>query len=130
MVALCEELGLASINRGPLAMGLLTGKYKADSRLADNDVRGENAPSWMRYFVDGKPNPAWLEKIDAVRAVLTGSGRTLAQGALAWFWARSDHTIPIPGFKSVAQVEENCKAMQFGPLTADQVREIDGILGR
>jgi aryl-alcohol dehydrogenase-like predicted oxidoreductase len=27
MVALCEELNLAGINRGPLAMGLLTGKY-------------------------------------------------------------------------------------------------------
>jgi hypothetical protein len=30
----------------------------------------------------------------------------------------------------VAQVEENCKAMDFGPLTRGQMEEIDRILGR
>ena len=54
MMAVCEGPDLASISRGPLAMGLLPGKYKADSRLAGDDVRGENAPSWMQYF---KENP-------------------------------------------------------------------------
>lgn len=130
MVALCEVLELASINRGPLAMGLLTGKYTAQSRLADNDVRGEKSPPWMRYFQDGKPSPVWLGKVEAIREVLTSGGRTLAQGALAWFWARSPQTIPIPGFKTVTQVEENSKALALGPLTADQVRVIDTILER
>ena len=62
--------------------------------------------------------------------VLTSNGRTLAQGALAWIWARSEKTVPIPGFKTVAQVDDNAKAMQFGPLTKDQMKEIDSILGR
>ena len=62
--------------------------------------------------------------------VLTSGGRTLSQGALAWLWARSPVTVPIPGFKTVAQVEENCKAMAFGPLTPVQMAEIDRILGR
>jgi aryl-alcohol dehydrogenase-like predicted oxidoreductase len=30
--------------------------------------------------------------------------RTQAQIALAWIWTRSHRTIPIPGFKSTAQV--------------------------
>lgn len=129
MIALCEELDLGSINRGPLAMGLLSGKYKADSKLALDDVRGEKSPSWMRYFKDGKPNPEWLEKVNAVRDLLTSGGRTLVQGALAWLWARSDKTAPIPGFKTVAQIEENCAAMQFGPLDAAQMNQIDTLLG-
>jgi aryl-alcohol dehydrogenase-like predicted oxidoreductase len=45
-------------------------------------------------------------------------GRTLAQGALVWLWSRSGKTIPIPGFKTAAQVEENCGALARGPLTA------------
>ena len=49
---------------------------------------------------------------------------------IAWIWARSDQTIPIPGFKTVAQVEENAKAMEFGPLTPEQMKEIDTLLGR
>ncbi|MBI5667508.1 MAG: aldo/keto reductase [Chloroflexi bacterium] len=130
MIALCEQFNLAAINRGPLAMGLLTGKYTATSQLAENDVRGEHSPAWMRYFKDGKPNPEWLARLDAIREILTSGGRTLAQGALAWLWARSPQTLPIPGFRTVAQVEENAGALRFGPLTADQMQQIDALLGR
>jgi len=130
MLALCERQNLASINRGPLAMGLLTGKYAANTSLSVDDVRGTRSPEWMVYFSEGKPNPEWVQKRDSVRDILTSGGRTLAQGALAWIWARSEHTIPIPGFKTVAQVEENCSAMQFGPLTSEQMREIEVLLGR
>jgi aryl-alcohol dehydrogenase-like predicted oxidoreductase len=130
MIALCEELNLASINRGPLAMGLLTGKYSASSNLPSDDVRGDRSPEWMKYFKDGKPNPEWLKRVEAVKEVLTSGGRSLAQGALAWLWARSPKTIPIPGFKSLKQVEENAGAMSFGPLTPEQMRQIDTLLAR
>jgi aryl-alcohol dehydrogenase-like predicted oxidoreductase len=56
-------------------------------------------------------------------------GRTLAQGALAWLWARSQVTVPIPGFRTVAQVEENAGALALGPLTQAQLDEIAGVLG-
>ncbi len=82
----------------------------------------------MRYFVGGQANPVWLAKLEAIREVLTSDGRTLAQGALAWLWGRSPNTVPIPGFKTVAQVEENAGAMRFGPLSAAQMREISDLL--
>lgn len=129
LIAVCEELGLASINRGPLAMGLLTGKYASGTRVAGADVRSEQSPAWMKYFKDGKPAPEWLAKLTAVREILKSGGRTLAQGALAWLWARSPQTIPIPGFRTVAQVEENCGALRHGPLTPDQMRQIAGLFG-
>lgn len=128
IIKLCEELDLASINRTPLAMGLLTGKYKESSRFPKNDVRSDE-PEWMKYFKGGKPVSELLEKLKSVREILTSDGRTLAQGALAWIWARSEKTVPIPGFKNVKQVEENIKAIEFGPLRRDQMREIDEILG-
>ncbi|RME99150.1 MAG: aldo/keto reductase [Chloroflexi bacterium] len=130
MVAVCEELDLAGINRGPLAMGLLTGKYQPGTKLAANDVRSEKGPDWMQYFTDGRPNPEWFKKREAVKEILTSGGRTLTQGALAWLWGRSENTLPIPGFRTVAQVEENCGALQFGPLTPNQLAEIDQILER
>jgi aryl-alcohol dehydrogenase-like predicted oxidoreductase len=130
VLAVCEEFNLAAINRGPLAMGLLTGKYAPGSTLPTDDVRGPNAPDWMKYFKDGQPNPEWLDKVSAIGEILRSEGRTLAQGALAWLWARSDKTLPIPGFRTVAQVEENSGAMAFGPLTPDQMRQIDELLER
>jgi aryl-alcohol dehydrogenase-like predicted oxidoreductase len=85
---------------------------------------------WFVGLVDGHPNPEWLKKIEAIREIITSEGRTLAQGALAWIWGRSERTIPIPGFKTVAQVQENVDAMQYGALKADQMKEIEMILSK
>jgi aryl-alcohol dehydrogenase-like predicted oxidoreductase len=130
VVAICEEFDLAAINRGPLAMGLLTGKYKPGTKLGPDDVRGTKSPEWMAYFKDGKPTPEWFDKVAAIREILTTNGRTLPQGALAWLWARSEKCVPIPGIRTVHQAKENCRAMEFGPLTTAQMQEIEGILGR
>jgi len=110
------------------AMGLFTDKYKGKRQPADNDARGKQSPDWMKYFVDGKPEPGFLKRIKAVRDILTSNRRSLVQGALAWLWARSSNTIPIPGFRTLRQVEENAEAMETGPLTADQVTEITHLL--
>jgi len=129
IIDLCEKNNLASVNRTVLAMGLLTGKYSVNSKLPDNDVRGINSPDWMKYFKKGKPVPEWLGKIAKIKEVLMSDGRSIVQGALSWNWARSVKTIPIPGFKTVKQIEENIQTMEFGPLNNDQMKEIDEILG-
>jgi aryl-alcohol dehydrogenase-like predicted oxidoreductase len=128
MLALCERENLAAINRSPLAMGVLTGKYNLDTSFAKNDVRS-HVP-WYIWFKDGRPSGEHLKKLEAVRDILTSSGRTLAQGALAWIWGRSEKAIPIPGFRTVQQAQENARAMEFGPLTPEQMKEIDRLLGR
>lgn len=129
MLKVCDEYHLASINRSPLAYGFLSGKYTADSVMSKDDFRGAGH-EWVGYFENGKPKQEFLDKLTAIREILTSNGRSLVQGALAWIWARSNKTIPIPGFKTVKQIEENCAAMQFGPLTTDQMREIDSLLDR
>jgi len=128
VLIVCEQNDLAAINRGPLAMGLLTGKYDQDTEIGKDDVRGRKSPEWMSFFKQGKPNLEWFKQREAVVEILTSGGRTLAQGALAWLWARSPQTIPIPGFRTVAQVEENCAAMQYGALSENVMLEIEEIL--
>ena len=128
MLSVCQTYDLAAINRGPLAMGLLSGKYDRDSaRLPEDDIR-RASPEWMRYFKDGLPVQEWLDKLQAVVDILRSNGRTPAQGALAWLLARSERNLPIPGFRSLAQVEENCRALEFGPLTPAQMAEIETLL--
>jgi len=123
MLALCQDFTLGSINKYPLLMGVLTGKFSANTIFPEDDVRhGWDFKSERRAM--------WLAQLEATREVLTQGGRTLAQGALGWIWARSERTIPIPGFKTVAQVEENVGAMEFGPLSDEQMQQIDEILGR
>ncbi|MEU9963752.1 aldo/keto reductase [Streptomyces malaysiensis] len=130
LLVLCAESDLASINRSPLAMGLLTGKHTAGRSLENGDIRNA-PPAWLPGFIaDAGADPAWLRRVDALRDILTSEGRTLAQGALAWIWARSPRTIPIPGFRTVLQAEENAGAIAKGPLTAGQLADVDRILGR
>ena len=128
MMRFCEANKLSGINRGPLAMGLLTGKFSTDSSIGEGDVRGTQAPSWMTYFKDGKPNPDVLDRLEKIKEILRSGGRSLSQGALAWLWGASERNIPIPGIRTVKQAEENAKAMEFGPLTPEQISEIDSLL--
>jgi aryl-alcohol dehydrogenase-like predicted oxidoreductase len=127
-IAACEERGLAALARSPLAMGLLTGKYRPGGELpAADDVR-RDTPHWD-YF-DDDAFPTWSARVDAIRAALTGDGRTLVQGALGWIWARSPAAIPIPGFRTAAQIEENAGALAAGPLEPDAMTAVDAALGR
>jgi aryl-alcohol dehydrogenase-like predicted oxidoreductase len=121
-----EDLGLASLNRTPLAMGLLSGRYRPDALPGADDVR-RNAP-WWDFFDEGAME-RWLARIAEVRSELTADGRSLAQGALGWIWGRSPATLPIPGFRTVAQVEENVGAVEYGPLPAERMESIQAILG-
>jgi aryl-alcohol dehydrogenase-like predicted oxidoreductase len=119
-----EDHNLAGVNRAPLAMGFLTGKYTGGSTFSPTDVRGKN-DEWINTAFR-KPSLANLGK---VREILTSNGRTLAQGALAWILARSRVCIPIPGIRTAGQAEENAAAMEKEPLTPAQMEEIESILG-
>lgn len=124
LLRICDEFDQASIARGILGMGFLTGKYTAEnykSLLSAEDFRLRGDSSFLIPL---------FNKLDKVRNILTSNGRTLAQGALAWVWARSGRTIPIPGFRSFSQVKENINAFNFGPLTPERMEQIEGLLER
>lgn len=120
MLTLCEELDLASINRIPLLMGLLSGRYTPERLPPDDDVRSLFF-SHSRFVED-------LERLNRVKAVLTRCNRTLAQGALAWILSRSRITVPIPGFRSVAQVEDNVGTLTVEPFSPEEMNEIQAML--
>jgi aryl-alcohol dehydrogenase-like predicted oxidoreductase len=120
-LAVCEEAGLASVARNPLAQGLLTGKFTAESELPVDDVR-------HGWDLRSGEQARRLRVLNEVREVLTEGKRTMAQGALGWLWARSAAMIPIPGFKTAEQVEENVAAMEFGPLNDSQMADIRELL--
>ena len=123
MLELLERHQLLSINRSPLGMGILTGKFSNGATFEPGDVR-HVSPEWMAYFKNGQPNAEWLAKLEAIREILCAGGRTLAQGALAWLLARSEQTIPIPGFRTVKQVQENAAVLEQGALSTLQMQEI------
>jgi aryl-alcohol dehydrogenase-like predicted oxidoreductase len=129
LTPIIELNGLYSVNRSPLAMGLLSGKLDENSRFGKDQIRGHTT-GWMDYFKDGRPSPDHLRRLNAVRETLQSGGRTVLQGALCWLWSRSAKTLPIPGFRTEAQVREIAGALQFEPLPASAFDEIERLIQR
>ena len=127
LVALCEEQGIAALARSPLGTGLLTGKHSASTQITDETDFRRRSPDWLNYFRDGRPVPEYSRRLEAITAIITSGGRTVAQGALAWLWARSPVLIPIPGARTVEQVQQNTAAMDHGPLTWEQMQDIRAV---
>jgi aryl-alcohol dehydrogenase-like predicted oxidoreductase len=117
MLALCDEYNLAAMIRGPLGKGLLTGKFDEVTRFPANDVR-------RRWNLQEGLLARQRKVLEQLRDILTSDGRTLAQAALGALWARSERILPIPGFKTGAQVQENVGALQYGPLGQEQMQAI------
>lgn len=121
MRALCEEHELAGINKDPLNRGILTGKFTPDSTFPKDDVRS-GTDFHNERMVER------LQVVEALREPFTSGGRTMAQGALAYIWALDPRMIPIPGFKTVEQVQQNAGAMEFGPLGEEELRQVQEIV--
>ncbi len=118
---ICAEYDLAGINKSPLSRGILTGKFSDGVSLSSTDHRS----TWN--FEEGVPQLR-IQQLEAVREIITANGHTLAQGALAYILALDERMVPIPGFRTVRQVEENAKTLELGPLSDAQVAEIQQIM--
>jgi len=112
----CRELGVTLIAWGPLAKGVLTGKYSADRRPPG--MRGRRFS--RRFFARHEP----LFRI--LREIATTRGKTQGQVALNWCMAKG--ALPIPGAKTGAQARENAGALGWS-LTAEEVALLDGAGG-
>ncbi len=104
---MAEAHGLAALIRRPLACGALSG---------NTDKLGTEANG------GGEEN---RKKLEAVQDILTSNGRTLIQGALCWLWAKSPIAIPVPGFRNMEQMLGLAGALNFKPLTSEQMVEIE-----
>jgi aryl-alcohol dehydrogenase-like predicted oxidoreductase len=116
MLELCREHDLASLNRVPLLMGVLTGRWSSETKLEEGDPRAE----WFEQERFLKV----LACAQQIEPYLASDGRSCVQGALGWIWARSPLTIPLPGFRNLEQVQALVQARQFGPLPLNAMQSI------
>lgn len=72
-LARCEAHDLAVLARSPLAMGLVSGKYRSCDQLALGDVR-RATPYWDYFTEAGMPR--WQERLAAIRDELCSGQRT------------------------------------------------------
>lgn len=110
----CDELGIKLIAYSPLALGLLTGKYSANSNL----------PTGIRGFLFKQILPGLTPLLNCLREIALQREKTLSQVALNWCICKG--TIPIPGAKTLAQAEDNLGALGWY-LNDGEISELDKI---
>jgi L-glyceraldehyde 3-phosphate reductase len=117
-----KEKGVGFISFSPLAQGLLTDRYlngiPADSRASRNTSLQKNSLT-----------PELIQKIQKLNEVAASRGQSLAQMALAWNLKDDLVTSVIIGASSVAQIDDNLKAINntnFTKEELDLIREIAG----
>lgn len=117
----CQEHDIGILVRGPLAMGILTGKYDRDTTFGEND--------WRRRWIENEDEYAIfqedLAKVEQLEPV--ARERSLAQLALQFVLAHPAVTSVIPGAKNVRQMTDNIQAGVLPPLTATEMARIDEI---
>ncbi|MEL7675104.1 MAG: aldo/keto reductase, partial [Chloroflexota bacterium] len=106
----CQTHGIGVIVRGPLAMGLLTGKFNVDTVFAENDFR-------RHWQTDPDQHAIFRHDLTVVERLrpLASEARSLAQLALQFVLAHPAVSTVIPGAKTPAQLRDN-----LGALTAPE----------
>ena len=118
-----REYGYGTTTWGPLASGLLSGKYQ---KGIPKDSRGAlKGYDWLR---DHLTDQAKLAKVAALEPIAKELGCTLPQFALAWCMKNPFVSTVITGATRVEQVNENMKAVEVAPKITQEIMErIDAI---
>ncbi|MGM0882829.1 MAG: aldo/keto reductase [Bacillota bacterium] len=112
--------GVGSIAYCPLGRGQLTNKYvdkiEAESKAASGTM---------------KPEAITVERVQKFRkleAIAARRGQSLSQMSLSWALREGGVTSALIGVSRVSQIEENVKALEQAPLSAEELTEIDEVM--
>ena len=115
------EAGAGIIARVPLASGLLSGRYTAETKFGENDHRNYNRHGEafdVGETFSGVPYNTGLEAVERLRG-LVPAGRTLAQFALRWIVDQPGVSTVIPGARNASQASANTEAASLPPLSPE-----------
>jgi aryl-alcohol dehydrogenase-like predicted oxidoreductase len=116
---IAKEKQVAIIARVPLASGLLSGKFKADTKFEETDHRlfNRNGEAFdVGETFSGVPYERGLSAVERVRP-LVGGDTTMARFALRWILMFDAVTVAIPGARNPEQAESNAAAAGLPPLS-------------
>jgi aryl-alcohol dehydrogenase-like predicted oxidoreductase len=121
--------GVGVIVRVPLASGLLSGKYTAETTFGADDHRtfnrrGESFDVGETFA--GVPYEVGLDAVEELRPVVR-EGATMAQFALRWILMHDAVSTVIPGARNPEQAQANVAAASLAPLDASTMEHVAAV---
>ncbi|MCI2419757.1 aldo/keto reductase [Saccharopolyspora sp. K220] len=118
LLKLAAEDGFGLIVYSPLAQGLLTDKYLNGVPAG---ARAQNSTFLSPDVID----ETYRQRANALNQIAEQRGQSLAQLALQWVLRQPQVTSALIGASSVWQLDHNVKALEFPPLTEEELSQID-----
>jgi len=116
----CQRHGVGLLPWAPLATGVLSGQYKAVGEAPQGSRAARNEIAGFRF------NGAAIARADALKAVASAHGVTLAQLSLAWLMHQPVVVAPVLGVRTVEHLTNALVAVDI-ELTDDELKRIDEI---
>ena len=120
----CLENKIGVIVRGALAMGILAGKFTAETRFPEGDFRQrwhDNEEEYQVFLND-------LATVEELRQMVGKYNLDLVQLALLFTLANPAVTTVIPGIKDVRQADMNIQAGLQPELTDEIMKQINALV--
>jgi aryl-alcohol dehydrogenase-like predicted oxidoreductase len=111
------DQGIGLLSWSPLAAGLLSGKFKRDQKPRHPARR-------LTSSFPPVDEEHGFRVIDALEAVASRHGATVAQIALAWQFRQPALTAAVVGARNQAQLIDNLKSLDVG-LTDEDLAQLD-----
>ena len=122
LLPVCEELGIGFVAHSPLANGLLTNRYTANSTFdPSTDYRASMPQYRPESFEKNRTLFSLLEQLAEEHRA------TASQISLAWMMNKRPPIVPIPGTRHLFRLKENIGATDIH-LTDEEVNAIDTAL--
>lgn len=115
----CDDLGVQVLAYSPLALGLLAGKYVDTDSL--QNIQGPR----KQLFAKTVQTPEFQNLLAVMKEVTAGHTSYHANiPQVAINWCRSKGTIPIPGARTLRQIQSNYGALEWD-LTPEEIQKLD-----
>jgi aryl-alcohol dehydrogenase-like predicted oxidoreductase len=118
LVPMARELGLGITPWSPLKSGALSGKYTRENAGTLKADRG--------WFLESFLGEKTYAVVDELTAIAKSYDTTPARVALAWVQAQPGVSSTIIGARTLAQLEDNVKALALS-LGADELARLDAL---
>ena len=129
VIPLCAANGVSQIVWSPLAQGVLSGKYRPDSKppkdsRATSESMGQMMQNWLR--------PEILAAVQQLKPLAEEAGCSLSQFSLAWVLREPNVASAIVGASRPEQLDENAAAsgLVIEPALFARAEAIVGEVGR
>ncbi len=123
ILSIAGENGVGFVGFSPLAQGMLTNKYLHGIPEGSRAARAEG------FLKIDQVTPEVVDKVKKLNELAAQRGQTLAEMALAWALRDQRVTSLIIGASSVAQLDDNLKALNNLQFTIEELKIVDSILG-